>query len=538
MVRLTLAPVLLAGLPVVFSALVQKPDLALPESASAHRDEVVKIFKESYEAYREFAWGHDDLAPVSQGFINSRNGWGASVIDALATMKIIGLEELFLEGVDFAGTIDFSRSKVEGDVSVFETTIRYLGGFLSAYELDDFKNPILLQKAQEVADKMAFAWHEGSPIPHPWMDFATDTPDGRNSNIAEAGTLALEWLTLSKYTKNETYGELAVNALKHIANLTPPLPGLAAQGLNPTTGQFVGGYVSWGGASDSYFEYLIKYARLTNTDDPLFTKSWLTAIDSSIKHLLHKSSVGDHVYLGDWQNGKLIPVSSHLACFHGGNWLLGGKLTNNDTIVKHGLDLVDSCWNTYASTATGIGPEVFRWFPEGTNATISGADLEFYNEHGFYMTGKGYIHRPEVLESNFMAWRVTGDTKYLDRAASAIESFNKYMTSPDFKGYAALRNVDDENTEFVDHMESFWFAEVLKYLYLTFDDPAHISLDEWVFTTEAQPLKAPPPKDVYSDGSIFSADNWFAPFTSTDGPLPVISPIPGVENPFTAHRQG
>lgn len=53
-----------------------------------------------------------------------------------------------------------------------------------------------------------------------------------------------------------------------------------------------------------------------------------------------------------------------------------------------------------------------------------------------------------------MAWRVTGDTKYLDRAASAIESFNKYMTSPDFKGYAALRNVDDENTEFVDHMES------------------------------------------------------------------------------------
>lgn len=82
-------------------------------------------------------------------------------------------------------------------------------------------------------------------------------------------------------------------------------------------------------------------------------------------------------------------------------------------------------------------------------------------------------------------------------------------------------------------------AHVLSHFsYLTFDDPAHISLDEWVFTTEAQPLKAPPPKDVYSDGSIFSADNWFAPFTSTDGPLPVISPIPGVENPFTAHRQG
>lgn len=42
--------------------------------------------------------------------------------------------------------------------SVFETTIRYVGGFLSAYELSGEKYPILIQKAKEVADKMAFAW--------------------------------------------------------------------------------------------------------------------------------------------------------------------------------------------------------------------------------------------------------------------------------------------------------------------------------------------------------------------------------------------
>lgn len=28
----------------------------------------------------------------------------------------------------------------------------------------------------------------------------------------------------------------------------------------------------------------------------------------------------------------------------------------------------------------------------------------------------------------------------------------------------------------------------MKYLYLMFDDPAHISLDEWVFTTECHPV--------------------------------------------------
>ena len=42
--------------------------------------------------------------------------------------------------------------------SVFETTIRYVGGLLSAYELSGQKYPILVEKAKEVADKMAFAW--------------------------------------------------------------------------------------------------------------------------------------------------------------------------------------------------------------------------------------------------------------------------------------------------------------------------------------------------------------------------------------------
>jgi mannosyl-oligosaccharide alpha-1,2-mannosidase len=80
--------------------------------------------------------------------------------------------------------------------------------------------------------------------------------------------------------------------------------GLPAQGIDPQTGLPVGAYVvravpesslldvylglsqTWGGGSDSYFEYLIKYARLSNTDNPIFVNSWLTAVDSSIKTLL------------------------------------------------------------------------------------------------------------------------------------------------------------------------------------------------------------------------------------------------------------
>lgn len=41
---------------------------------------------------------------------------------------------------------------------MFETTIRYLGGMLSAYELSNYKYPALLTKAKEVADTMSLAW--------------------------------------------------------------------------------------------------------------------------------------------------------------------------------------------------------------------------------------------------------------------------------------------------------------------------------------------------------------------------------------------
>ena len=50
---------------------------------------------------------------------------------------------------------------------------------------------------------------------------------------------------------------------------------------------------------------------------------------------------------------------------------------------------------------------------------------------------------------------------------------------------------EEENFELEkdDSMESFWLAETLKYFWLTFSDPDLISLDEWVFNTEAHPFR-------------------------------------------------
>lgn len=124
--------------------------------------------------------------------------------------------------------------------------------------------------------------------------------------------------------------------------------------------------------------------------------------------------------------------------------------------------------------STGIGPEAFAYFSNKgniTEQTVTPDDLAFYNEHGFFIQSGAsyYLQRPEVLESNFYAWRVTGDTKYLDRAASAIGSFQKFLTDPGIAGFAPIQDVTNTNKTpdtnyYMDDTQSFWFAEVLKYL--------------------------------------------------------------------------
>jgi hypothetical protein len=82
----------------------QKPDLVLPADAADSADKVRAIFLDSYDAYkyvsniyitfilqysydtRKYAWGHDDLTPLSKSFYDGRNGWGASIVDAMTTL--------------------------------------------------------------------------------------------------------------------------------------------------------------------------------------------------------------------------------------------------------------------------------------------------------------------------------------------------------------------------------------------------------------------------------------------------------------------
>ncbi|KAJ7596034.1 glycoside hydrolase family 47 protein [Mycena floridula] len=506
---------------------VQKAHIRLPSDASVHRN--ARHFHDelfSLHVFDLYFWSHCLWQPVDKTWNDGRNGFGASVVETrchadyarrlIAVIKyIMGLTDLFTAAVNFSASIDFSISHTTDTVSVFETTIRYLGGLLSAYELSNKAYPVLLEQATTLCDKLAYAWVGNNDVPFGFLDFATNSPVIDMSNIAEAGTITLEFATLSKHTGNDTYRQLAEKSVKHIASLAAPLPGLAAQGIDPATGQFVGGYV--------LLRIPHQVPPTVPKADAIFSETWELAVDSSIKHLLATSTVG-HKYLTDYDSSKRIRyVGSHLACFHAGNWIFGGRLLDNQTIFDIGMELNEACWNTYASTATGFGPEVFAYASAEGNFTghdaPTEAQLTFYNEHGFYLTDADYYYlRPEVLESNFYAFRATGDPKYLDRAVAAITSINTYLVTT--VGYAGIWEVDDLNSDWINDMQSFWLAEVLKYLYLTFDDPSHINLDEWVFNTEAQPFKAPPSQTTWGGHATPQTG-----FTVKSGPpLPAVSP--------------
>ena len=78
---------------------------------------------------------------------------------------------------------------------------------------------------------------------------------------------------------------------------------------------------------------------MTNNADETYVNAWKLAVDSSIQHLKKKSTVGNYTYIADFNGDQIVYVGSHLECFHAGNWLLGGKLLNNDTIVEIALEM-------------------------------------------------------------------------------------------------------------------------------------------------------------------------------------------------------
>jgi len=151
-------PDLIVKLPTTKSSTIHKVQATFAKEGEEKRLQRLKrraavkeAFEHSWKGYREYAWGHDELAPMTKSSREKFGGWGATLVDALDTMWIMGLRKEFEDALEFVEKLDFTYA-TESQIKVFETTIRYLGGLLGAYDVSEHNYPILLEKAKQLGD--------------------------------------------------------------------------------------------------------------------------------------------------------------------------------------------------------------------------------------------------------------------------------------------------------------------------------------------------------------------------------------------------
>ncbi|KAI1486362.1 glycosyl hydrolase family 47-domain-containing protein [Biscogniauxia mediterranea] len=175
------------------------------------RQEKVKLEMErSWAGYMEYARGHDELSPVSKRFRDPFCGWAATLVDSLDTLWIMDMRDEFEEALGEVEKIDFSTSATRTEIPVFETTIRYLGGLIAAYDVSGAMYDILLQKAVELAEILMGVFDTPNHMPilyYNWKPEYTSKPRraGASVSVAELGSLAMEFTRLAQITKENKY---------------------------------------------------------------------------------------------------------------------------------------------------------------------------------------------------------------------------------------------------------------------------------------------------------------------------------------------
>lgn len=168
--------------------------------------------KRAWDAYRTYAFGHDELVPISKTYKDPFAGWGATLVDSLDTLWIMGMKEEFDDAYNALEHIDFTTTH-RPDIPVFETTIRYLGGFLAAYDVTGGhkgKYPMLLSKAVELAEILMGVFDTPNRMPilyYNWRPAFVSQPKRApvRSGVAEMGTLSMEFTRLAQLTGKDKY---------------------------------------------------------------------------------------------------------------------------------------------------------------------------------------------------------------------------------------------------------------------------------------------------------------------------------------------
>ena len=421
------------------------------ESARLAAD-VKAEFLHAWQGYRRYAWGHDDLAPLSR---KPYDWYGDSLlmtpVDALDTLVLMG----FTKDADDVRELIATKLDFDKDVYVknFEITIRLLGGLLSGYQMTG--DARLLAKAEDLGTRLLPAFD--SPTGLPWVEVNLRTGKTRNplTNPAETGTLLLEFGTLARLTNKPVFYDRAKRALVETFKRRSKLD-LVGSSIDVRSGEWTDRESHVSGGIDSYYEYLWKCWRLFGDEDCL--AMWKTSVAAIHAHLADEVEGALWYGYADMDSGKRTHTTwGALDAFFPALLALSGD-------VPRAARLQDSSYRMWR--INGIEPEVYDY--------RSGA-----------IPYPGYALRPEIVESAYYLSHYTRDPKYLAMGRTMFRDFVKHCRTD--AGYAALANVVTKQKK--DRMESFVFAETFKYYYLLFA-PRALDFDAVTFNTEAHPLRA------------------------------------------------
>ena len=432
------------------------PELAptIMDTRESQRDaqEVKREFLHAWRNYQRYAWGHDELQPLSK---TPRDWYGKSLlmtpIDALDTLILMGEKQ----EADKARRLIDRQLSFDKDIYVknFEITIRLLGGLLSAYELSEDKR--LLTLAQDLGNRLLPAFASPTGLPYQFVNLRSGKVRGAASNPAETGTLLLEFGTLSRLTGEPKYYDAAKRALVATYRRRSAI-GLVGDAINIETGDWISAESHIGGGIDSYYEYQWKCWKLFADEDCL--NMWNDSIAAANKYLA--DDAGGELWYGhaDMHSGKRTDTQyGALDAFFPALLAFSGQLDRARALQASSFKM----WNLH-----GIEPD----------------SLDY---RGMRVQDPAYPLRPEIVESTYYLYRLTGDPQYRAMGRTLLKDFVKYCRSQN--GYAALKSVVTK--EQANAMPSYVFAETFKYFFLLFSPPATLEFDEIVFNTEGHPLR-------------------------------------------------
>uniref|UniRef100_A0A668UBQ8 alpha-1,2-Mannosidase n=1 Tax=Oreochromis aureus TaxID=47969 RepID=A0A668UBQ8_OREAU len=362
------------------------------------------LLQHAWKGYKDFAWGHDELRPVSKSY-SEWFGLGLTLIDALDTMWILNLKEEFEEAKAWVATkLTFNKNV---DVNLFETTIRILGGLLSTYHLTG--ETLFLDKAVNIGSRLLPAFNTPSKIPYSDVNIGKGTAHPphwtSDSTVAEVTSIQLEFRELTEFCRKEVF-DAVVEIMKQVHKLDGKLDGLVPMFINTNNGQFTHqGIYTLGARADSYYEYLLKQWIQGGKKENQLLEDYLQAIEGIKKNLLQKSSPNGLTFVGEVSHGQFSPKMDHLVCFLPGTLALGSYNGLPSDHMDLARQLMETCYQMYVQMETGLSPEIVYF-------NILGS------EHN--------LLRPETVESLFYLYRFTKDHKYQDWGWEILQNFNRY----------------------------------------------------------------------------------------------------------------